>query len=97
MAKIRKQIYLEKKQDQQLKRLAETRGVSEAEVIRHTLDLQLSGLPQSPTPPDSDAWEIAHKTMLRLLGQGPLPKQGRRWTREDIYEERLSRYGPRLD
>jgi hypothetical protein len=98
MPKIRKQIYLDKKQDQQLKRLAETRGVSEAEVVRQAIDKQFVGMASHPVPGNPAAWKVAHETMLRLLAEGPLPNEGNRgWTREDLYEERLSRYGPRTD
>ena len=97
MAKICKQIYLERKQNQQLKRLAETRGVSEAEVIRQALDRQTSGAAERPVPPDPHAWALAYQKMLALQAQGPLPKAERRWTREELYEERLSRYDQRPD
>jgi hypothetical protein len=97
MTKIRKQIYLEKRQDQQLKRLAEARGVSEAEVIRQAVDRQLSPAVERPLPPSPEAWVIAHGKMLELQAQGPLPKEERRWTREELYEERLSRYGKSSD
>jgi hypothetical protein len=33
--------------------------------------------------------------MKALHAQGPLPNRQRDWTREDLYEERLSRYGSR--
>jgi len=92
--KIRKQIYLEKRQNQKLRRLAEARGVSEAEVIRELIEQQ----PASAAPPlDPAAWEKAQKTMRALLAQGPLPNRRRNWTREDLYEERLGRYGRRAD
>ena len=97
MPKVRKQIYLEKKQDQQLKRLAEARGVSEAEVIRQTLDQRFAEAANRPAPPDANAWRKAHATMLQLLTEGPLPQAGRRWTRAELYEERMSRYGPDSD
>jgi hypothetical protein len=97
MAKIRKQIYLEKKHDQQLKRLAEARGVSEAEVIRQSLEQRFAEPITRPVPGNPAAWKAAHDTMLRLLEAGPLPKEGQRWTRDELYEERLSRYDQRAD
>lgn len=96
MAKIRRQIYLEKKHDQQLKRLAEARGVSEAEIIRQSLEQRFAEPINRPVPGNPAAWRAAHETMLRLLAAGPLPKEPR-WTREELYEERLSRYGNRTD
>ncbi len=97
MAKIRKQIYLEKKHDQQLKRLAEARGVSEAEVIRQAIEQRSAEAINRPVPGNPAAWKAAHDTMLRLMAAGPLPKVGQRWTREELYEERLSRYDQRPD
>ena len=98
MAKIRKQIYLEKKHDQQLKRLAEARGVSEAEVIRQALERQASTAVERPTPPDPQAWAIAHQKMLALQALGALPMdEERRWTRDELYDERLSRYDQHPD
>jgi hypothetical protein len=95
--KIRKQIYLEKRQDKQLKRIAEARGVSEAQVIRELIDAQAAGAAATALPADPAAWETARMTMLDLLAQGPLPNRRRNWTRDDLYEERLSRYGRRSD
>lgn len=97
MAKVRKQIYLEQRQNQQLKRLAEARGVSEAEVIRQAIERRFADHALQPAPGHPAAWQAAHEQMLRLLAAGPLPKETRRWTREELYEERLSRYGPRPD
>jgi Ribbon-helix-helix protein, copG family len=90
---IRKQIYIEKRQDALLKRQAKLRGVSEAELIREAIDKQLAqAAVRKPVPPDQDAWERALKFMKELRDRGPLPVQGRTWSREDGYEERLSRY-----
>jgi hypothetical protein len=95
--KVRKQIYLEQRQNRQLKRLAEARGVSEAEVVRQLISAEAGGSATNSLPPDPAAWEKAHQTMLNLLAQGPLPNRRRNWTRDDLYEERLSRYGHRSD
>jgi hypothetical protein len=40
---VRKQLYLEEAQDKALKRQARKLGVSEAEVVRHALDVALRG------------------------------------------------------
>ena len=95
--KVRKQIYLEKRQDRLIKRLAEARGVSEAEVIRRLIDAQAANPAADTLPPDPAAWKKARKTMLNLLAQGPLPNRRRNWTRDELYEERLSRYGRHSD
>ncbi len=90
---VRKQVYIEPRQDAVLKQLAQARGVSEAELIRRAIDQQISGSQRLSLPPDPAAWEQAYQFMLDLHAQGPVAGQGRTWTREDIYEERLSRYG----
>jgi hypothetical protein len=95
--KVRKQIYLEQRQNRQLKRLAEARGVSEAEVVRDLIDAEASSGASRSLPPDPGAWQKAHQTMLKLLAQPALPNRRRNWTRDDLYEERLSRYGRRSD
>jgi len=82
---IRKQVYLEERQDARLKQLARLRGVSEAEVIREALDGQARRL-----PPDPRAWEEALSFMRAIQRRAPVP--GPRVTREELYEDRLSRY-----
>lgn len=87
---LRKQIYIEKRQQTLLKRLAKKRGVSEAEVIRQAIEREASDSPARALPLDHDAWEqaLAFMKARRKLGvQGP----PYRWRREDAYEERLSR------
>ena len=92
MAKmVRKQIYIAPHHDRALKRLAESRGVSEAEIIRQAIDGQLGGARQSWTS-DPEAWEAAHQFMRQLRAQGPAEGQPRAWKRDDLYEERLSRH-----
>ena len=54
-AKVRKQIYLEQRQNRQLKRLAEARGVSEAEVVRELIEIEASGSSAHSLPPDPAA------------------------------------------
>jgi hypothetical protein len=47
---VRKQVYIEKRQDEALKRAARRRGVTEAELVREALDLRSrdSGLGMGP-------------------------------------------------
>ncbi len=89
---VRKQIYIEKRQESLLKKWARRRRVSEAEIIREAIDKQLGEAAQS-FHPDPQAWEQALAFMKSLHARGPLPNQGRTWKREDAYEERMSRYG----
>lgn len=90
---VRKQVYIKPRQDAMLKQLAKARKVSEAELIRQALDQQISESQGLTLPPDPAAWEQAYQFMRDLHAQGPVEDQGRTWTREKIYEERLSRYG----
>jgi hypothetical protein len=90
---VRKQIYIEKKQEALLKRQAKLRGISEAELIREAIDRQLAqAAVRKPLRPDQEAWERALKFMKELHTRGPLPVQERTWKREDAYEDRVSRY-----
>lgn len=92
---IRKQIYLAKRQEALLRRLAKTRGVSEAELIRQAIDQQMVSAAAQPLPPDPEAWERARAFMLSLQARGPVANQRRSWKREDVYAEREGRYAER--
>ncbi len=91
---IRKQIYIQRRQQAILKRLARARRVSEAELIRQAIDNHVSAGARL-TQPDPEAWEKARRFMLALHARGPVPGQSRNWRREDLYEERLSRHDRR--
>jgi hypothetical protein len=91
--KVRKQIYIEKRQQTLLRRLARTRGVSEAELIREAIDQQASSGAQSA--PDPAAWAEARRLMLAMPAHGSAPGRSRTWRREDLYEERLRRVDSR--
>lgn len=84
---IRKQIYIQPAQQIILKRLAELRGQSEAEVIRQAINQQIGGA-TLPATLDTAAWDEAQRFMVELQALGPLPDQSRDWRREDLYEER---------
>lgn len=88
---IRKQIYIQKRQQTLLKRLAKARGTSEAEIIRQAIDQQAAGGSARQLPLDDAAWERARAFIEKRRKQG---NQGEpyRWRREDAYEERLSRF-----
>jgi hypothetical protein len=50
---------------------------------------------ETPSPPtDHIAWEQAYQFMCELRARGPATGQARAWRREDLYEERVKRYGP---
>ncbi len=79
---IRKQIYIEDRQEVQLKRLAHELGVSEAMLIRQSLDRGLRI--GSAAMRDADAWEGIQGFIRRRMRKGPLPGK-RTWRREDLY------------
>lgn len=91
---VRKQIYIEKRQRAQLKRAAKAHGVSEAELIRQAIDQRLASGAKG-LPADPEAWQRAMAVMRSLQALGPLPNRRRRWTRDELYAERESRYGRR--
>ena len=93
---VRKQIYISKRQQQLLKRIARKRRVSEALLIREAIDHQFSSAEQGSSP-DIEAWQRAFGLMNSLYAQGALPNRARLWTRDELYAERTNRYGTRAD
>jgi predicted DNA-binding protein len=90
MAKVRKQIYLEKKHNEQLKRLAEARGVSEAEVIRQAIEREVEfGEDALQRRLAAFAEFEAAALARRDLVTAAEPYQ---WNREENYAERENRY-----
>ena len=87
---IRKQIYLAKRQEQILKRLARARGVSEAEIIREAIDRQAAGTGGHSAAPDPEALEKVVQFALARRRHGS-SGQSRKFNREELYAERLSR------
>ena len=80
---VRKQVYIQPRQDALLKRLAREAGVTEAEIIRQAIDQQTETFlfPR---------WDMRARQEERdfiglLIQQGSVPG-GRGWLREDLYE-----------
>ena len=94
---VRKQIYLEERQEARLKRIARARGISEAEVIRQAIDRQVRGVSVDTGGGDPTVWESALRFMRSLAARPRRRRQGRGWTREDAYADRLSRHGRHPD
>jgi hypothetical protein len=88
---VRKQIYIQKRQDVLLKRLSQARGQSEAEIIRHAIDREVTGDPAQFAQPDRSAWQelIAFLDARRQAATGGKPYH---WNREEIYAERANRW-----
>ena len=87
---IRKQIYIPSRQDSLLKKLAKQRGVSEAEVIRQALDreVQMPGIEQTSEAAFAKMEKFMEERKARYAGTG----EPYRWSRNEIYEERESRW-----
>ena len=81
MSMIRKQVYLRPDQDRRLKQLAKALGISEAELIRQSVDQAVLG---ATTHPDLEAWKAEVRFARQRQARGSLPG-GRDWTRESIY------------
>jgi hypothetical protein len=86
---VRKQVYIRPRQDEQLKRLAQQRGASEAELIREVIEILIKQQPASQEgkalPRDEAAWQVILESMQKRHGDKPLG-QPHRWTREDYYD-----------
>ena len=82
MAKmVRKQIYLEKRQADRLKRQAKESRASEAELIREAIDRQVA----PKVRPDVHYWKEERKFIQTLIAMGPVVGK-RTWTREELHE-----------
>lgn len=85
---VRKQIYIKDAQNRRLKSKAKASRVSEAELIRHAIDIALSAEPA--VQPDPHAWEREREFIQGRMGKRVLEAEEKPWTREELYEERLS-------
>lgn len=89
---VRKQVYIEEEHDARLKRCARERGVTESQLIREGIE-RVTGT-HAAAYRDRQAWQDALAFMRerqRLVGKVP-HQEGRGWTREELYEERLARF-----
>jgi hypothetical protein len=82
-SKIRKQFYIEPRQQEQLKATMKKLGISEAEIVRQTLDSYMAIATNSN--PNPDAWQT-EKIFIAQVWQRPSLPGGRDWHREDLYE-----------
>jgi hypothetical protein len=84
MAKmVRKQVYIEPRQEALLKQLVQETGATEAELIRHAIDRQMKAI-RFPKQ-DLRAWQEERAFITGLIQQGPAPG-GRSWRREHLHE-----------
>ena len=82
---IRKQVYLERSQDQRLKRWARVHGVSQAEIIRRSIDFGLSRMAELQIPSASEAATELLASLDTLIELGPV-EGGRSWARDELYD-----------
>ena len=88
---VRKQIYIHKWQDDLIKHLAEARGISEAEVIRNAIEKEMHGSQNLPVSQSSSALDEFIQLAISKRAAA-LKGESYRWNRDEIYEERLSRW-----
>jgi len=88
---VRKQVYIEERQERQLKRRARELGVSEAALIRQGIDRIGS---TSLLPGRGEAWRAA-KSFIRQRMKMRVTQTGRAWKREELYGQRLRSSAPR--
>ncbi len=80
---VRKQVYIEPRQDLILKRVAKEQGVTEAEIVRRATDRHTRVLrfPRRHLA----AWEAERAYLQRLMEQRAVRRK-RAWSREDLRE-----------
>lgn len=84
---IRKQIYIDPRQERLLKRKASQLHVSESELIRDGIEKVLKTWMAFRR--DIHAWDAEKKFILSLLKRGAITGK-RTWNREDIYDRKIS-------
>jgi len=87
-AMVRKQIYISEQQQALIQRLAEQRGVSQAEVIRQAIDREAARQSSDRVTPGEQAWEEAKAFMLSLRDTQGVRLEPYRWSREELYDDR---------
>ena len=93
---MRKQIYIHKRQQILLRRLAKERGLSEAEIIRQAIDREAANSVPVPSYASQDSWDPAVAFMRSLADRRDQFREPLRWNRAELYEERLNRLSEKL-
>ena len=88
---IRKQFYIHKRHQILLKKLSQTKGVSEAEIIRQAIEHEAAGNQRQAATSDRNAWEeiLATVEARKALGVHAPPYA---WDRQDAYIDRERRF-----
>ena len=80
---IRKQFYIEPRQERLLKRIAKKTGKTEAEIIREAIDRHAEETERAQSR--LEAWRAEREFIRQWIAKGPVPA-GKRWTRDEIHE-----------
>jgi hypothetical protein len=88
---VRKQIYINRRQEAVLKRLARLRGTSEAEIIRRAIDHEVEQAQPFAAQYDHSAWEDILRFVEERKKTG-ITGQPYHWNRQELYEEREGRW-----
>jgi hypothetical protein len=80
---VRKQVYVERRQEERLKALAKALRVTEAELIRQGIDRGLEGM--SVARPDGAAWREA-EAFIQARARKASVAGKRRWRREELHD-----------
>lgn len=88
---VRKQIYIQRRQEAMLKRLSQTLGVSEAEIIRRAIEHVLSGNAVQHAPRSTEALDQFIQAALSRRADD-ITRKPYHWDRQELYEERESRW-----
>lgn len=89
---VRKQVYIEKRQDDALKQRAAKLGVSEAALIRQGIDQVCNEPEDEARRRRVDAWKrIEDYIHTHRMFEVPQVSD-RGWTRDELYEDRINRY-----
>ncbi len=83
---VRKQIYIYKRQEAQLKKISEARGVSEAEIIREAIDREARSIVPVTFHPDPEAFDKLMRFLDERKSLG-ITGEPYRWKREDAYDD----------
>jgi len=85
---VRKQVYVGREHEELLKRRARELDVAESELIRRGIEQIGRSAPAGPL--DRRAWQ-EELDFIRRRASIPASGRGRKWTREDLYDQRLQR------
>ncbi len=88
---VRIQIYITRRHNTLLKRLARARGVSEAEIIRQAIERETNGVLSAIRPGSQKAMVDSIQFALSLRNR-TFEGEPYKWNREEAYKEREDRY-----